>query len=117
MGASREGAEPELYEREDDERPSGGVSAVEPGRWAASIFVRDTGDMLDVGTYVPPHRVWSRPCTPVSMDCSPCQQAGHGGKPRCPACGMHSAVHHANCFVSLGRQLRGAQMRGVIHMF
>lgn len=55
-GASREGAEAQPYRREEEVRP-GGVSEVEPGRWAASVHGRDTGLVLEVGTCVPPHRL------------------------------------------------------------
>ena len=81
-GVSRdEAAPPQLYERSDDDDGDdeeedeegvgrGGVSKVDPGRWAASICVKDTGCMLDVGTCVTPHRLWSRALSPCSLSAS-----------------------------------------------
>ena len=72
-GESRKGAAlPQPYERDDDadaddeedeDVTPGGVGQVDSGRWAASLRVKDTGCMLDVGACAPPHPSGPGPCT------------------------------------------------------
>lgn len=111
-GALRDGAAPsQPYERsdgddgdaEDDDGEEGvrlgGVSQVDAGRWAASISVKDTGCMLDVGTCVPPHRLWLIALHPNLR--APCQQAAHRVVTRNA---LHAACTqqrtHAHCVVA-----------------